>query len=111
MTTAYWKRWTVLAGILCACGCSKFTYEHWQTIQVGSATPEAVQATLGDPWKKADGTWVYNDPDQNATAMIKFKDNKVVGKEWADAKRGMETLGEQPTKPGDGENLHIQTIK
>jgi hypothetical protein len=43
--------------------------------------------------------------------MVKFRDAKVVGKEWADAERGMETAGEQPDQPGEGEHLHIQQIK
>jgi hypothetical protein len=97
--------------VLFACGCSKLKYENWQTIHVGTATPEAVEATLGEPWKKADHTWVYNDPDRGITAMVKFKDEKAVGKVWADAERGMETVGEQPDQPGETEQTHIQQVK
>ncbi len=100
-----------VAGVLLFAGCSKLKYENWETIHVGTATPEAVEATLGEPWKKVNGTWVYNEPDRGITAMIKFKDNKVVGKEWADAERGQETKGEQPDEPGEAEQLHIQQVK
>jgi hypothetical protein len=43
--------------------------------------------------------------------MIKFADDRVVGKEWADAERGMETVGEQPDEPGEATELHIQQVK
>ena len=94
MATAHWKRGIVVAAVLCVCGCSKLTYERWQTIHVGTATPECVEATLGEPWKKADGTWVYNEPDQSITAMVKFKDTRfgqVVGDANAAAPRRQPT--------------------
>lgn len=105
------KRWMVAALVLLACGCTKLTYERWQTIHVGTASPEVVKATLGDPWKVAYDTWVYSDTDRGITAMVKFRDEKVVGKTWADVDRGMETAGEQPDMPGDTEEVHVQEIK
>lgn len=110
MQTSRLRQWMVAAAVLFVCGCSKLTYDNWQTIHVGTATSDAVEATLGDPWKKVDGTWVYSDTDRGITAMIKFRDDKVVGKEWADADRGMETVGEQPDEPGEAEQMHIQQI-
>jgi hypothetical protein len=111
MMTSHWRGWTLAGLVLIACGCSKLTYERWQTVNVGTASPEAVKATLGEPWKTVNNTWVYNDPDRGVTAMVKFKDSKVVGKEWADANRGLETVGEQPTVPGDAEKIHVQQVK
>ncbi|MBI4580598.1 MAG: hypothetical protein HY718_12900 [Planctomycetes bacterium] len=110
MRPSRWQ-WIVAAAVIAACGCSKLTYENWQTIQVGSASQDLVKATLGEPWKTVDGTWVYNDPDRHITAMVKFSDDKVIGKEWADAERGMETVGEQPDQPGESERLRIQEIR
>ncbi len=114
MRTSHVKRWAIMAAVAAVavvCGCSKLTYDNWQTVQVGSASQDVVKATLGDPWKTVDNTWVYNDPDRGVTAMIKFKDDKVVGKEWSDGKRGLETVGEQPTEPGQSEEIHIKQIK
>lgn len=111
MKTSHMSLWVLPALALLACGCSKLTYERWRTIDVGTATPESVEATLGDPWKKVDNTWIYNDADQNVTAMIKFSGDRVVGKEWADAERGMETVGQQPDEPGEAESTHVQQIK
>lgn len=101
----------VLASVLLIGGCSKLTYDNWRAIDVGADSPETVQAMLGDPWMEVDQTWVYNDRDRGVTAMIKFEDNRVVGKEWADAKRGMETVGEQPDEPGESETLRIRQVK
>lgn len=103
--------WSLACAVLFACGCSKLTYENWRTIDVGTASPEAVEATLGDPWKKIDDTWIYNDTDKNVTARIQFSKNRVVGKEWADADRGLETVGEQPDEPGEAREIHIQEVK
>ncbi|MCL2329765.1 MAG: hypothetical protein FWC56_00510 [Phycisphaerae bacterium] len=115
----HWTRtWTIgiatgaMAALICLAGCgSRMTYERWETIRVGSDSPEVVEATLGEPWKKVNDTWVYNKSDQDRTAMIKFKDGKVVGKKWMDVNRGMRVEGEQPTEPGQSEQLRIQTIK
>jgi len=111
MKTSLLARLAIVAAVLFACGCSKLTYENWQMIQVGSESPEAVKAMLGKPWRQVDQTWIYNEPDRGVTAMIKFADNRVVGKEWADADRGMETIGEQPDDPGDMEEIRIRRVK
>ena len=117
MTTTWTKRWIVAAAmvptaaLLCACGCSKLTYDRWQTIQVGQATPEAVEATLGEPWKKADNTWVYSDTDREITATVTFKDNKVDGTEWTAPKHALEHRGGHPLQPGESDHLHVQEVK
>lgn len=111
MYTSRWIGGTVALALLAACGCSKLTYERWQTIHVGSATPEAVEQTLGEPLQKADNTWVYNDRDRQVTAFIKFREAKVVGKEWIDPERTIETVGEKPDEPGEAEQFHMQKMK
>lgn len=112
MKPRFWMGLLIAVVLMTAFGCSqKLTYERWQTISVGNSSSTAVEATLGEPWKKAGETWVYNDPDRGVTAMIKLRDDKVVGKEWADAKRGMETIGEQPDEPNEAEHLRIQQVK
>src|SRR5690606_23251969 len=110
MKSSYLARLAVAAVVVCVCGCSKLTYDNWRTIHVGSESPEAVRATLGERWEKVGQTWVYNDVDRGVTAMIKFADNRVVGKEWADAERGVETVGEQPDEPGDTEEIRIRQV-
>lgn len=111
MKTSHLALLAMAATVLVACGCSKLTYQHWKTINVGTSTPQAVEATLGDPWKKVDSTWIYNEPDRGVTAMVKFSSDRVVGKTWADADRGLETIGEQPDEPGETEEIHVQQVK
>jgi hypothetical protein len=111
MRTSHAARLALASVILLTWGCSKLTYDNWRAINVGHESPEAVRAILGEPWMKVDQTWVYNDNDRGVTAMIKFADDRVVGKEWADVKRGIETVGEQPDEPGDREELRIRQVR
>ncbi|HOA73875.1 MAG TPA: hypothetical protein PL151_04255 [Phycisphaerae bacterium] len=111
MRTSYLAGLLLAAGVVLACGCTKLTYENWQRIEVGSESPEAVEARLGEPWRKVEQTWIYNDLDRGVTAMIKFADGKVVGKRWADVEHGLETVGEQPDEPGETEKIEIRTVE
>lgn len=94
------------AALLLAGCAEKLTYERWQTIADGMG-PEAVEQTLGEPWHKADNTWVYWNDEKGITAKIYFAGDKVSGKTWADD-RGIVGSSPNVSDPGDAEDLKIQ---
>ena len=111
MCTRRVASWLSLATCFTLCGCaSNLTYERWATLHQG-ATPETVEATLGEPWQKADGTWVYHDPDRGITASIFFEHDTMIGKEWADPDRGIAGSNPRVTQPGDAEEIRVQRIE
>lgn len=92
-------------------GCSqKLTYDRWELIRDGQS-PDAVQATLGEPVEKLDMSWLYMDADRGVTANIYFQENKVIGKTWCDPDRGMQGKSPHVNEPGDREDLKYQKIE
>ncbi len=106
-----WK-WGALGLLgLAAAGCAqKLTYERWETITEGQSR-DAVQAVLGDPAERLDMRWMYLDPDRGITADIYFDQTKVIGKTWADPKRGICGKSPNVNQPGDAEEHNYQKIK
>ena len=117
-------RLVALAGLLTVTGCSKFTYQNWNKIRVGTDTTNEVRSILGDPWRASDGesttevstpananTWVYSDTDRNVTAIIRFREQTVVAKEWADPEHGLLQEGEKITQPGSSEQIRVRATE
>ena len=100
----------VLAACLLAGCAEKLTYERWQTVHDGMR-PDAVRATLGDPWQTTDQTWCYQNEDKGITAMIYFEGDKVNGKTWQCPQHGMQGSSPNVNQPGESEQLRFQTIK
>jgi hypothetical protein len=95
---------------LALCGCTqKLTYDRFETISDGDS-PEVVRAMLGKPWMKTPQAWSYQDFDRGINAVIHFQDNKVVAKQWGDAKHGIQG---QPSElaPGESQETHMRKIK
>jgi hypothetical protein len=105
-------KWGLLGLLgLMVVGCAqKLTYDRWEMVNQGQSK-EGVEAILGKPVERLDMRWMYMDADRGITADIYFDDAKVIGKTWADPKRGM--CGQSPnvTKPGDAETHSFQKIK
>ena len=104
-----WRLGLAAGGLLVLTGCSqKLTYERWQTLHVG-ASPEAVELTLGEPWKIADDTWVYSDDDRGISSTVTFSDSKMAHTQWHDPQHVGAEIGEKPAlKPGESDEMKIQ---
>lgn len=94
--------------LLMVTGCAeKLTYERWKTLNLGDST-EAVEKTLGKPWEREFGTWVYYDSDRNVTATAIFDENgKLLKKTWLspDIQDGQ---GDLLTEPGQSEEINVR---
>lgn len=109
MKTVRWMSIVPLAILFLGCS-QKLTYERWELVREGQS-PDAVQATLGDPVEKLDMSWLYVDPDRGITADIYFQDDKVVGKRWCDPDRGMQGKSPNVNESGDREDLKYKKIE
>jgi len=107
-----WRRYAAVAALgVMICGCARqLTYERWNTLHNG-ATPEAVEATLGEPWQRMDDTWLYHDRGRGITATIYFERDRMTGKQWADPDRGVVGSNPRVRQPGDAEELRVQAIE
>lgn len=94
--------------LLMVAGCAeKLTYERWQTINLG-ASPDEVEETLGKPWEREFGTWVYYDSDRNVTATTIFgEDGKLMKKTW-NSPDIQDEEGELITQPGQSEETNVK---
>jgi len=114
MRTIAWKHWAVAAVAVSAYGglygCSKLTYERYQTIHQG-APRTAVEATLGKPTTAFDQRWQYHDPDRQITADIYFDDQGVISKTWISPEHGWEGESPHVTQPGDVEQTRTRKIE
>ena len=110
MRTTNWTRGLVAVAVLAACGCSKLTYERYQTIHDG-ASRDAVRATLGKPSTALDQKWLYNDFDREITCEIYFEGDKVIGSWWSDPNHPMEGKSPHVNKPGEAEHSKVQKIE
>ncbi|HOW69271.1 MAG TPA: hypothetical protein PKY77_01620 [Phycisphaerae bacterium] len=91
-------------------GCSeKLTYQRWETIHDGM-NPEAVEATLGEPWHKTDKTWLYSDDDRGIYAHIYFDGGKVISKKWTSPEVGIKGRSPNVNQPGDAEEVKVQKL-
>jgi hypothetical protein len=91
-------------------GCSKLTYERWQTIQEGES-PEAVRATLGEPLEKLDMRWMYMNADRGIVADIYFDEGRVIGKTWSDPERGHQGKSPHVREIGDAEEFRYRRVE
>jgi hypothetical protein len=77
-------------------GCSKLTYERWETLDLHSSKTE-VEAVLGNPgkygWQKND-QWMYHDPDRQVTCTVEFVGgDKLTYTQWVDPDQGRHEKG------------------
>jgi len=79
------KKTLVGAVLLLAAGCAnRFTYENYQTVEVGMSADQ-VEEILGKPSSSGADQWVYEGKERGVVteAYITFDDeNRVVEMEW-----------------------------
>jgi hypothetical protein len=94
--------------LLMVAGCAeKLTYERWKTIHIGAPT-EAVEETLGDPWEREFGTWVYYDSDRSVTATAIFdEEGKLIKKTW-NSPDIQDQEPEMGLEPGQSEETNVK---
>jgi len=101
--------WVMLVALILVGCAEKLVYERWQTVHDGMSS-DAVAATLGEPWKTTDQTWLYYDEDRHINAQIYYEGDKVIGKAWQDPKFGMQGKTPHVNQPGESEEIKAQTI-
>jgi hypothetical protein len=102
---------TVALFALIATGCAqKLTHDRWETIHNG-ASPDVVEATLGEPWERMDNQWIYHDEDRGITANVYFDERGVIGKKWADPDRGIEGSNPNVNEPGESEETRVRKME
>jgi hypothetical protein len=86
----------VVAAAALVFGCSKLTYERWETLNLQSSKLE-VEAVLGSPdkygWQKNE-QWMYHDPDRQVTCTMEFVgSDKLTYTQWVDPEHGRREKG------------------
>jgi outer membrane protein assembly factor BamE (lipoprotein component of BamABCDE complex) len=76
-----------LAALALLTGCEqKFTRERFEMIRVGTDSRADVRILIGEPTTDLREQWIYNDLDEDHSAIIYFDgQGYVTGKEWTDA--------------------------
>ncbi len=110
-------RTKVLTGILIAVaamiavGCAeKLTYPRWQTVREGM-TADAVKATLGEPWRETDQTWIYYDENKSINVMVYFDKGQVIGTMWSDPEHGAQGRSPNVNQPGESQEIKAPKTK
>ncbi len=90
------------AALAAISGCSKLTFERWQTLTLQSSKSE-VEAVLGTPNDvRTDTRWRWHDPDEQITCTAEFIGGDLLTySQWVDPRHGRHTIGTPEIENGN----------